>query len=119
MTRSKSRRSSCINRRDEPEIPALFTITCSAPKCCWAWSIAACTLSASETSVWTNDVAVAERVHHLGRGLVVEVGDDDSSTLLDEHLGDRPSDPVRATGDDRDLAFELVAHVRPPCPSSE
>ena len=51
MTRSKSRRSSSISRRDEPEIPALFTITCSAPKRCCACSIAACTLSASETSV--------------------------------------------------------------------
>ena len=57
---------------------------------------------------------LAELVRHLGRGLVIDVGDHDSSALLDEHLGDRPSDPVRAAGDDRDLALELVAHARLP-----
>src|SRR4051812_43912913 len=35
-------------------MPALFTITCSAPNRSWACSMAACTLPGSDTSVWTN-----------------------------------------------------------------
>ena len=78
-------------------------------------------------AVRVGDVGVNERrglaqyVHQFDGGLIVDVGDDDPSAFLDEHLGDRPSDAVRATGDDRDLPRELIAHVSPipRCSSSE
>src|SRR4029077_11645077 len=44
----------------------------------------------------------------LGR---VEVGDHHRRALALEPLGDRPADPLRAAGDDRDLAVERHAHT--------
>ena len=88
----------------------MFTITCSAPKRSWR------VVDRGLHAVRVGHVGVHERgglaelAHQPDASLRVEVGDDDPSALLHEHLGDRPADPVRAAGDDRDLALELVAH---------
>src|SRR6202043_3084826 len=45
---------------------------------------------------------------------VIEIGDDDARSFVDEQLGYRPADAVGPAGDDGDLSVQLVGHVDSP-----
>jgi hypothetical protein len=54
---------------------------------------------------------VPELAERLAPGNLVAPAERDAGPVLGEELDDRPSDPPRATGDDRDLAGERATRA--------
>ena len=60
------------------------------------------------------DRRLTRGVRRLLRAHFVDVGRDDAHALSDETVDERTADAARGTRHDRDLAFELLDHPRPP-----
>ena len=110
MTRSKSRRSSCISRRSADAMPALFTITCRPPNARRRGRPRPARCRGPKRRCARTRRSSPSAAARLFAGVVIDICDDDLGTLLHEHLRRGAADAVGAAGDDRDLPFQFVTH---------
>ena len=60
------------------------------------------------TSSFSASAPLAQHRARLGQMIVADVGDDDVHAGALQRLGDAETDPARAAGDERGLAFKIL-----------